>query len=392
MSALLAAFLVAGIALIGAEIWARHVLQRRKDVRQDEKEAFFAGIWPAHVSYGDYRAALDYRYIRLFTLDPKRANFPGYRFDEHGFRLDAHNIGLTRKDGRKIIWMLGNSTLQGLGCREAETIPASLNDILAERGVSWRVANLGVGGMGSVQELLLVIELLHRGFSPDALIIYNGVIDQAKAHWVKDAPESWQEWQRKTPLAAQFRRLEQSADWTDADFLRQLVGDAKVLVRNRLALPTVLRGLKAPVLPSAPPVRPTAGGNWNAVVSRYLRNLNILKATADWLGIPVVFYFQPIMEYEEHYKIRRFAPGEVDLLRFSYTDEHVRRDLIYDPKHDALRKSLGDRFVDLYDVFRGYDDIQLYGDPRHPNARGNRLIAEAIASDLFKRKEFVEPA
>jgi lysophospholipase L1-like esterase len=381
MSVLLGIFVLA-TCVIAVELSARGFLARSRRIAQDKRESFFERIWPAHVRYHDYRAALDYRYIRLFSIDPRRAKWPHFRFDDQGFRLDRHDIRIGAGDGYKVAWMFGNSTLAGLGCREDETIPAYLNDELAASGSLYRVANLGVGGMSSTQELLLLIELLHAGFKPDAIVVYDGIIDQAKSHWVREAPHSWQDWQRGTGLARKARDAEHEANMSDFDYVKRIANDLRILFRQRLALPTLLRRSA----PAGARSRPVAGGNWPLVVRRYLQNANIIAAIADRLGIPVVIYFQPLLAYEEHYLVRRLSAVEVDLLSTTYTDEHVRRDLIYSPQFAELRELLGDRFVDLSEIFRGRDDETLYGDPRHPNASGNAIIARSILDDLMTNR------
>ncbi|MFM7069542.1 MAG: hypothetical protein ACKOYM_08800 [Actinomycetes bacterium] len=76
------------------------------------------------------------------------------------------------------VWVVGASTVFGIGQRDDHTIPSELVRLAAQRGVAVQVRNLGVVGWTSYQE---VTDLLHRLESgetpPDAVLFVDGFND-----------------------------------------------------------------------------------------------------------------------------------------------------------------------------------------------------------------------
>jgi hypothetical protein len=77
---------------------------------------------------------------------------------------------------RKVIWMLGGSTLFGMGVPDMETIPSHLSRELNAAGSGcFVVLNLGMEGYLTNQELILLVEALKTGQRPDMVVFYDGV-------------------------------------------------------------------------------------------------------------------------------------------------------------------------------------------------------------------------
>jgi hypothetical protein len=124
--------------------------------------------------------------------------------------------------------------------------------------------------------------------------------------------------------------------------------------------------------------------NWDLVMRRHLTTLNMMKATFDQLRVPSYFFFQPIMQYEDHYKIRKLSTDEEKFRSRMIADEYKRHDTLLSDALAPLRSGLGNRFFDIHDVFRGHDGEKLYADARHPNGVGNGVIAARVYQEIHK--------
>jgi hypothetical protein len=100
--------------------------------------------------------------------------------------------------------------------------------------------------------------------------------------------------------------------------------------------------------------------------------------------VPSLFFFQPILGYEEHYKLRKLSEFEEGLRPRLAPDEYKRHEAIHADALLAVRQTLGERFFDIHDIFRGHDGEKLYSDPRHANGAGNAIIAARIHAELAK--------
>ncbi len=89
------------------------------------------------------------------------------------------------QDSLPEIWMLGCSFTHGYGVGDAENYPA----ILQQRMPSYRIRNYGMDGYGTLQNYLLLQDLLARGKKPFAVVLgYGGFHDQrntANRYWHK---------------------------------------------------------------------------------------------------------------------------------------------------------------------------------------------------------------
>jgi lysophospholipase L1-like esterase len=363
--------------LVVLDVVARLILW----THQSSVDAELAKQYPPNTYVPDFAARQDYRFVNLYTMNPSRGAGPETRFDEMGFRLDRRNLKLGVADGFKHIWMFGGSTTQGLGLRENETIAARLNDLLETAKSEWRVLNLGQGGFNSTQELLLLMELLHAGYRPDAILCYDGINEMPFAGDIaQTGAPGWEKHTAKSSVISDIQGAQSVGAltlltvtrWTKLD---DFLVKAAAHLTGRAGIPP------APTADRGGTSHP--GTNWDVVAQRYLLNLNLIRAAAGQLGIPVLLYFQPVMQYEDHYRVRTYSEYETTkLVAQMANNEFARREALYAPDLEGLRKALEPNFHDIYDVFRGHDGETLYADPRHPNGEGTRIIAQRIFADL----------
>lgn len=327
--------------------------------------------YPPNTYIDDFAARVDYRFVNLYTMNPERGSegVSEYRYDSMGFRLDRRNLRFEGDDGFKHVWMLGGSTTQGLGTRENDTIAAQLNDRLERDGSAWRVLNLGQGGFCATQELLLLEELVQEGRRPDAILVYDGINESTvDGDPLQTGTQAWEKHTPKTNVLLDIQGAQTSGSLTTLTLTRWTkIDDAMAYLARR----------------SHPSGKTPETGSWEVAMRTYLLDLNMMRSVGQFLGVPVLFYFQPIMEYEEHYGLRAYSDYEkTTLVPQMLTDEHARRDALNAPALEPLRAPLHQK--DVTDVFRGHDGETLYGDPRHPNGAGAALIAARLYQDVSK--------
>ena len=160
----------------------------------------------------DFAKLQNYRFINLYVPNPGLINSPDIHFDQFGFRMDRHKLSLNSKLPYKFIWIFGGSTAQGLGVKEDDTIPAHLNNLLEASGSEWRALNLGIGGYTSTMEMLLLFELLQRGFKPDAILTYDGInerkLSESTGHEMSGLP-GWEISTGQSSLVTRMQRGEE---------------------------------------------------------------------------------------------------------------------------------------------------------------------------------------
>jgi lysophospholipase L1-like esterase len=359
--------LVTFLMLLGCDALARVVFyfHRRSAAAEISKQ------YPPGTYIDDFAARVDYRFVNLYTMNPERGaeGVSEYRYDAMGFRLDRRNLRFDAPDGFKHVWMLGGSTTQGLGTREGDTIAAQLNDRLEKDGSAWRVLNLGQGGFCATQELLLLEELVQEGRRPDAILVYDGINEMPfGGDPIQTGTPAWEKHTPKTNVLLDIQGAQTSGSLTALTLTRWTKLDDAMVYLAKRAHPA------GNVVPS---------GDWEVAMRTYLLDLNMMRSLAGLLNVPVLFYFQPIMQYEEHYGLRAYSDFEkTRLVPQMLTNEYQRRETLYAPALEPLRAPLHQK--DVYDAFRGHDGETLYGDPRHPNGAGAAVIAARLYQDVAK--------
>jgi hypothetical protein len=364
------------ITLLGLEILSRLLLGWR-DSRNEERQI---ALYPPNAYIRDYWTKLDYRYISLFTLDPKTATQPEYAIDDYGFRMDKRRLAFAAPTRHKAIWMIGGSTTMGLGVLEAESIPSHLNDLLEKNGSEYRAYNMGQLGFDAGMELLLFLELIEGGHKPDLIVVYDGTNeDPFPGDEQKNGRPGWERGTLKTKIV---RNVQDGQSWGASLALAitrmTKIDDAMRALLEKMGIGRP-RGLATK--PGEHNVHPD--GNWDVVERRHLVSLTSIAAIADGMKVPVRFFLSPTMEYDVHFGFHKLSEYEDKKLGpLMNGDEHLRHDALMADALREMRGRLDGRLFDIYDVFRGHDGETLYVDPRHPNGAGNAVIAARIYKEL----------
>jgi hypothetical protein len=320
---------------------------------------------------------LSWRYIELFTMRPSLEAGPDYRMDSFGLR--------TSRDGRisfdrygelecRKMWLFGGSTAMGLGLPADSTLPAQLQRRLNSVGRDpWCVFNLGMGSQESTQEILLFYEMLQRGFRPDAVVFYDG-INETPYTRPPTGPAHTPIWRSAGLFAEHIRGMNSTS----------LFARWKTLAIEASGVAWLAREVRrAAIARAAAPDGPATDGQMETMIEHYRMNVRLLRGMAAELGVKAFFFWQPAMGYDLHLGLRELTPAERRMWEAYGRPDEFRR-------HDAFTRlrtrAPFEEFpvFDVADVFRGVRE-QVYMDPRHPNSRGNALVAERLHAVLAER-------
>lgn len=321
--------------------------------------------------------SLTWRYIELVTMQAGLRAGPEYEFDSFGLRVS--------RDGRvsfdnyrslecRKIWFFGSSTVMGLGLPAKSTLPALLQDRLNAHGAGrYCVFNLGMGSQESTQEILLFYEMLAHGLRPDVVIFYDGLSEgvySQPALGLANHPA----WTGTGSRSAQIQAMNGSPSTQALAFIRS----ASAIVWLARMIRDTLRA-QAPGLVAAADI----DSQMDTMAERYALNVRVLRGIADSLGIPSFFFWQPALSFDVHYRFRSLTDREGEMWRVHGNPDEFRRHVAFSKVRQS-RTFAQFPVINIADVFRGVDG-PLYMDPRHPNSRGNALIAERLHAVLAER-------
>lgn len=257
------------------------------------------------------------------------------------------------------LWFLGDSFIMGFNVSPQETLPASLESMLAD----WRVLNFGVLGYGPDQSLRLLLEL-GQGRRPDMVLVGlfpgNDFKDLEKNHLVGDR-RGQLNWRGDHRSAEELSGLQIDRLYR---YLRYKQGESA----HYQALFSALLGDQIDVDYIANPESPEARANrgrMRLVIAEFLR----------WSrdhGVPLCFVVIPSFEAIANYRIP--AHGAAGNKRFLA----LERSMV------ELLEEQNARVIDLTPVFLEYPDpLMLYSpEDHHLSVEGARVAAMQLAAEL----------
>jgi lysophospholipase L1-like esterase len=329
--------------------------------------AYSGATWvPDFYREQSLRLAAPYTYVpfRISGVTPWHGKY---------FNNDEHPAGVWRRtlnpdDGQcqqhspqhpnTSVWIFGGSTVYGTGVPDWATLPSYLSRSLKIDGSPCLdVTNFGCESYASTQELLLLIEQLKRGGTPDIVIFYDGVND---AHGGMAAPDPWVAHYGYATIKA---RVEGSFSGR-FDFIHRLytmrVIDAARQLFHR-------RGESL----SAEQLRAKAA----VVVDNYVANQNIARALGQAYHFRFYGFWQPML-FCGHKPLVSFEQQITQLDATSKARLDPRP--VVAAYQEAERRAPKASFVYLGDIFDSTPE-GVYIDEAHLGPHGNELAANAIA-------------
>jgi lysophospholipase L1-like esterase len=263
------------------------------------------------------------------------------------------------------IWVLGGSTVWGMGARDDFTIPSLLSKVLNDRGHRVDVTNLGEVGYVSTQELLALELALRNGERPDVVVFLDGVNDVLAT--MQNGVAGWP--QNEANRREEFEDHRHAGRLFVGALRRVVEGSAMARLAQsaaaRLGLPQSGHAARHPWNVDEAARRRLVG----ETIEVYARNAELAAALGNDYGFRTRHYWQPTV----FSKPRRHA----------VESEKAAQYAALDPWFAEITRRLknAELIVDLSDVFTNEPHL-IFWDFCHTTERGNQTIAEAIADDL----------
>ncbi|MDJ0717787.1 MAG: hypothetical protein QNJ54_26795 [Prochloraceae cyanobacterium] len=261
--------------------------------------------------------------------------------------------------------------------------PKLLRDRCQEEQLSCEVFNGGSGGFNSSQELLKLIRDA-QPLQPDIIVSLNGINE-----WYFNEPRLARypylsKYQQD--LALKFVKNGQATRFKagyQGSLLNRFMPNVRAII-DRLSIQTAvtLQTSKTDeVREFVPSLELNFGTPYDAKPwDIWYRNVILMHSISKTLGVEYYVFLQPTMGVGDY----KYSAGDLAIKKNKGARYYREINEIYDRLR--LKCSTLDFCTDLSNVFQGQSN--LYRDPRHPNAKGNRIQAEAIFSILARDEYF----
>lgn len=326
-------------------------------------EAWAAEFW--REEFSRYRSRKVYAPFKLWAATRWHGKYVNNDENESGvWRRTTNPASSACETKRKVnIWLFGGSTVYGTGVPDWATLPSYLSRRLNAAGPNCvTVANFGVEGYVSNQELLQLLDELKAGLRPDIVVFYDGVNDASAAGPSPGAPNA------HFYFGTIKNRVEGSISGR-LDFVRESY--------TMRTLEQIIR----PLRPKPPSVLPVGELRAKAVATldNYEANLKLARALSEALHFTLYCFWQPSLFYGQ----KPLVPFEKNVLAINSSEKNasnarwsiVIAEAYQEAEHRAAQ---GGEFVFLGDLFDSVAE-PIYIDEAHLGPRGNELVAQFIA-------------
>lgn len=268
----------------------------------------------------------------------------------------ATNVCATTRS--QVLWVFGGSTVYGTGVPDFATLPSYLSrDLNADHRSCVVVQNFGVEGYVSNQELILLLEQLKAGQSPDMVVFYDGVNDASAAGPSPGPPSPHYYY-------ALIKNEVEGSSAARVDFIRESY--ASRLVKTIAA---VVHPPRAVALSSA-----QLQSKADAILDNYEGNLHIAKSLSQAFHFRLYWFWQPSLYY-----------GHKPMVPFEKSALESEQEKNWPIVINHVYEEAGRRAVASGDfVFLGnlFDSVTqpIYIDQGHLGPLGNELAAAAVAN------------
>jgi lysophospholipase L1-like esterase len=341
-------------------------------------------------AYVDERSQADGYEDRSWAVQyfDELASLPGFKWhpyvywrrvpsEGHSFNIDEEGLRKTwnAKKGdselpRVRIFMMGGSTIWGIGARDEETIPSIVAQLLTrEYKLNVEVTNFGASGYVTTQEVIALLRELQRGNTPNLVVFYDGVNDTFCAYQNKGVagiPQNESNREREFNLLRpeQIRHLYKEA------LLVTFKSSSTYYVLRSLVRKTTGRDLLSFGHNGFVPPPPNQMAS--EVARIYAWNVKLVQNLGETYGFRTLFYWQPTV-----YTKDKLTPYE----RQTRGDDGMKP--YYTEATTAVKTQLSniDSFHDISGVFNG-DPRPYFIDDVHVTGAGNEIIAHRMLKDV----------
>ena len=290
--------------------------------------------------------------------------------DGGGVQATANNppAGKTKKASH--IWMLGGSTTRCNNVEVGETIASYLALILNREGSRGEVVvtNYGENSFNALLQTKYLQKLLiENPRAPDLVIFYDGANECAYFNLYRTPDAHYGYPRLKGPIESYRRSLFGLLKPLNT----ALANSFSKEVYNRLTYAVV------PIKPDNPALKKTVA----ATVRRYEH----VRRLSACYGAKFLLFWQPMLWVETCKVDRKVGGQEKNLAAKGGRFLKLKRNFVV--TYNALADRLQDQrfFIDFQNILCDRTESVYQPDGVHLNARGNRLVAEAMARVLKKR-------
>jgi lysophospholipase L1-like esterase len=280
--------------------------------------------------------------------------------DQSGIRHTKQwNVSSKGVDKVINIFMLGGSTLWGVGARDDYTIPSLVARFLSEHGIKVNITNFGESGYVNTQEVIYLFLQLQKSNIPDIVIFYDGVNDVFSA---------LQNGKAGIPVNESNRKMEFNIASNYIELL-------KALLRESATFRLCSKG-----------ARKLFNFNFDTALNRndyhkvalditntYLSNIKLVNDMSCG-KFTAMFYWQPVIYDKNH------------LTKYEQTQLRVDTQDLYNTVYAMIKFKApifkDYHFYNISDIFKD-SSKPIFIDFCHVNEAGNEVIADKIANDII---------
>jgi lysophospholipase L1-like esterase len=284
------------------------------------------------------------------------------------------------------IFMFGGSAMFGIDARDDYTIPSLFAKDL-QRGEIENVETVNYGQVGyvSTQEVASLMLALRAGERPDLIVFYDGFNDANVAFRERQAGVTEGERHRALEFNLLNHVMPQRRRALYRAALETLLTESSLGIVARMLLrryaPAFYRRTGGALqIANLPPTGadPRLAA---AVVEDYLRNMQAVAVTGAARGIPVLFYWQPVLTLKSPRSPLEGRLAQESEREMPGRDRFVSQ--VYEQLHAVLTAPgyRGPRVTDLSTILNGQPSC--FADDAHIVEGCNAVIASRIAADAI---------
>lgn len=257
------------------------------------------------------------------------------------------------------IFIFGGSTLWGWGARDDQTIPSLISKVLYNKyGIQSKITNYGEIGYINTQEFIRFIKELQQDKVPQVVVFYDGLNDVFTALQSRVAGIPQNEFKREKEFKDSiFRKLFDSFIAKSALYkvIFEVFGNGSIESDSKLLSSEYLNQLS------------------DQIASVHIANMKIIKSISSELKIKSLFYWQPVI----------FTKNDLSYPEREFAELHNYAKPLSIKTNDKMQSSQELGFYNISNILSGYNK-SFYIDPWHIDEKGNEIIANRIAEDIYK--------
>lgn len=335
---------------ISSRIWTTHPAEQMAQFQTTAGKQFWQ----------EQRRVLEFSYHPFLQRRSRPFRGSMINVDADGHR---RTVNARCESGAPVIWIFGGSTVWGFGNPDESTIPSLIAAEYVRRGKPVCVLNYGEDAWTTSQGVInLVLELKKAQRPPDVVIFLNGCNDLFTPYRRTGDPNlEWDYLEYRAALDELVTANRGSWGWiglTNTATLWRIASRRW----SKNGVPVVDRSALA-----------------DRIVKAYVANIRIVEGLADRFGFHPFFYWQPMPIYGA----KPLSPEEsraMDGLRSPIYRDGIDAASRVIP---LIRGITEPHFRYFGDLFNNTPE-SVYLDACHLLPAGNRIIAEAIVSDILE--------